>query len=192
MTTAPGTLAGLDELRLDLARRAATADRRNRPRRLVLGALLLLLAAAVALLAALGDRDEARTYLASESARATRVASLLTRWEQLEQAGDDPGHAALLSAPDPYLQSGFAERATRAGLRGVPTAPENARTVGSVRRLDYRFTGVTDDNAETLLTWVDLCAREIPGLWVSALTLRRQGQSIALEVTFTKFERVAQ
>lgn len=176
-----------DDLRYELVDAARIAETSNRPRTLLVLATLLFLAAGIALIVALGERDDAVGQYRAQADRQTRVEGLALQFAAVERQGQTGD--AVRYGPIPNLFSLIEEAASAAGLGNKPPIPDPRadRQSGAVRYL-YPYT-MTDPSLEALLAWVQEALARVPGLAVSSIEIRPQANNWQLKVTFVRWER---
>src|SRR5688572_23687598 len=168
-----------DDLRYELVEAARSAETSNRPRALLVLATIIFLAAGVALVVTLQERDVAVRRFRTQSDRVAQVENMKWQFAALarrEAQSDDR------NVPIPDLLSRMEQAATEAGLRAKPPIPEDRATIeGGARRrtVVYRL---TDPSLEALLSWVEAAKRLVPGLEVSALEIAPEAKAWRFKV----------
>lgn len=175
----------------ELAAAAMVAERRNRPRGLVVAsavatglALLLLAWGGVRLLAAQAALERQRSILVDARAAAAELAAVRAF---LQSPAHEDVYAPMFDIPERVQRL-----ATQAGL-GTLRSPEE-RAVGQARagtnvRLNTWQYSVQRDSMEPVLEWIDRARTEIPGLAVRSITIRPGGNQWNVDVTFSRWER---
>jgi len=194
MTVLSNANPAAEEARFALAAEGARAERRNRPRHLVLMAGVLLSIAIAYLMTSWSAAGAARERAAS--ARSTAQDALLTaaRLQRVMQAeAGDGGPQA--SEPASLVLSSVELAGTKAGLANpvpppatqIPLKPQGLGT----QQLRWSY-AVSDASLTALLAWVEGAAADVPGLEVHALTLTPEPQNNrwGLKVTFARWERL--
>lgn len=181
-----------DEARFELALAASGRERANRPRALVVGAVLALVLALLAAVWGLSSRRAARASLRAAQAEQVQVDEMLKEWDTLERLEREggPGGAAGIGKPIDGLYSKMEQLATRAGIKDKPQPPrpiENNRP--PLKIIEYNYTNVKDASLKALLEWPRLASAEIPGMEVYGLTLKPDPINWTLNVTFRRWER---
>jgi len=194
MTVLSNANPAAEDARFALAAEGARAERRNRPRHLVLMAGLLLSIAIAFLMTSWSAAAAARERAAS--ARSTAEDALLTaaRLQRVMQA-DAGGGGPRASEPASLVLSSVELAGTKAGLRNPvppPPPPATSRRQGlGTEQLRWTY-AVNDESLPALLAWVEQAAADVPGLEVHALTLTPEPQNNrwGLKVTFARWERL--
>lgn len=157
------------EDRLEIARAAALAERRNRPRALVAlsAALLVLAGGSVAL--GLGARRTASGTLENERRTLGEVRAKVARLEALERAAPEARTPA--GAPIPDLISRVERAAQRAGVTQGPLTPNERSEPRGAYTLKLYGYEVTDRSIDALLEWTRGSCAAVPGLEVYSLKL---------------------
>jgi hypothetical protein len=182
--------SAIDELRQDLTTAAASSQRRNTPRFLVLLALLgLVLCTGWAwhcrslAKAAARDADLAKLKAKEITLAVAKLRGLI----EAEAAG--PGVRA--SQPMSQLLSVIEAAGARAGLKkqlpvgGRVPQPRTAEGWQQVR-VSY---ALRDESLEAVMKWIDLAQEEIEGLAVSAMKIHPEANEWNVNVTFSRWEK---
>jgi hypothetical protein len=155
---------------MELAMTAASAERSNRPRRLIILALLLLVGATVYTLLALGARAAATSRVAREAGELANlriVVSGLTSLTAVDSSDE--------FKPNTTITQTLRERATALGLPDPGTTTDENTTIKAegfvFRRYNSRIEGV---EADALLHWMNDTTsgpNKIPGLQLYSVSL---------------------
>lgn len=175
--------------RYEQAERAAAAERRNRPRALIVVGALALLASSVALLGAWRARSGAERDLARGRGELARIESLEGELEALRAARSlAPDQGEQFRTPPDILQT-FRDLGRQAGFTQDPPVPSPRRiNVEGGQRVEWAYT-VYDASLAPLLEWARLVIERIPGTFVHQVKLRPAGERWTMEVTFARFEQ---
>ena len=191
---ATGAMMGMSvpERRQALAGLALRAERANRPRVVVLLALVVLVAALGWVGTAWMRRasaDEALERAASFAQRNVEAASDLRDLKARASRREGAGGAD----PVATLRSRLIDAADRAGIVSaqglLPTRTRADRSPGSsvvLNRFEYE---VRDPSLPNLLAWVASAPGEVPGLEVYRVSITPEQQSWLLRVEFARWER---
>jgi hypothetical protein len=181
-----------EDARLELAMAAAARERRNRPRGLVVGALAVLLIAAIA--AGMGIKSQRRAvrslrHTLEDQAQVEAMAAEFRALSEQERA------AGTQRAGEPIqnFRSLMETLATQAGMSSRPSPTElTPDRQGSVlvRTWSYEF---QEANIKAVLDWlrratVDPVSR-IPGLEVFSLDLKPSGEKWQVTLRLRRWER---
>lgn len=183
----PAARASLDD-RFAIASSASSTERVNRPRHLVLLAVLVLIGAFIYLAAALSDRASAIRAMKRQQRDAEKI---IATAEELavfdERAASDP--ASAFGAPIPMMLSRLEELAKEAGLtQALSHRRGPGETKGGATMYRYPYE-IRDPNLESVMLWLQKCVEGIPGLEVQSLRIRPEPQSWYVSVTLTRWER---
>lgn len=180
-----------DQDRLAMQRLAAAAERRNRPRWMVVLAVVVLIIAAI--YAGLGVKDRAAAIRALRAAQAQQN----TIRQQLDEL-------ASLSSPDQvdggvqaYAPLGqpvtlLEQAAKRAGMEAPPLPKVRTEKVGdSMSRQIYTYSELRVPSAEDVIAWAAKAQATIPGMEVYRLDMRpATGLSgWKVEIQFSRLEK---
>lgn len=175
--------------RYAVASMAGAAERRNRPRALV---LLGMVAFAVACLYFLlgfrsySEADRARARAAADYQRLARLAEDYAFYTGLSERQTAAG---VFCPPEPRLLSTIRNIAVASGIESLPIQDESTEQRGGLTRRRLRYVGVSDASAADLLTFVDRVASEVSCVRVYRLSLRPVRQtSWQMEVGFERLE----
>lgn len=172
--------------RYELATAAQSAERRNRPRHLVIVALAVLVVGLAMLLAGVVKRGAAASSTARQQAQLERIGALaseiIARRELEAERSEGGGEGQI-------RDSRVRELAVRAGMSAEPPLA-NVRAdpdANGVRRR-YRYT-VRDDALAPMLEWVRLILTEYRGAWVHEITIKPVARQWSLEVVIARWEQ---
>jgi hypothetical protein len=181
-----------DESRFELAMAAAGRERANRPRILVVLAVVALLIALLAAVLGLTARAKARTRLAATLGEQTRVDQMLKEWDDLKQQEQASAGPSGTGQHLGDLDSRMEDMARRAGIKDTPPhpRPNTPTTRAGVKVFEYAYTGIKDPSPKPLLEWCRLAAAEIPGLEVYSIDLKPDPNNWTMDVIFRRWERV--
>jgi hypothetical protein len=177
-----------DDFRYELADAARVAEMSNRPRSLLFLATLLFVAAGIALVVTLRERDIAVRQFRAQTDRTALVANIAAQFQVLESQGDAAASSRNERIPD--LFSRIEQAATRAGLRDkppIPATPDPTR-IGGALKYQYTYT-MQDASLESLLGWVKQSQALVPGLEVSQVEITPQPKNWKMKVVFVRWER---
>lgn len=179
------------ERREALAAHAAGAERRNRPIHLLVLALLGLLVAAVMLAWSGSARSAALAELRGEREIGRAATTLAERLKQLQVATKN-STSVQAGEPEPRILSRILAAGQQAGLQGLPQTPlkteREPRPIDGVVRTRYTYEH-RDASADSLLRWLQLARKDIPGLEVHFLQLKPEPENWYMQVVFTRWER---
>ena len=175
--------------RYELAARAKNQQRMNHPTHLVVLGIILVVVALVVLAVAWRTRAAAATTSAREAQELVSIENLIEQIRAIETAQNDAGQADIFQ-PMPEILSRLQSYGQRAGLEndvGLPQNP-NRRVEGNALLRTYPYT-VRDPSLESLLGWLRIAQREIPGLEVRELELQPGNQYWTMTVVLSRYER---
>lgn len=190
----PGAAVAIEERRERYASAAAVEIRRNRPRHLLVLAMVLLLVACITLMWSLSSRNAARDDLEQARRQAANIERLVGEWRALKADGADAGKMKL-NEPLTTFYSKIETAATKAGVKELIPSPQpqgDSRDVrtGAVQK-KIRYQRVLDADLGALVRWMEGACEDVPGLQVYALRvqpLTAQGLW-QVDVTFSRWER---
>jgi hypothetical protein len=178
-----------EDAKFELAMAAAGRERINRPRALLVLAVVVMLVALVAAAWGLASRRSARASLTRALADQAAVETMAADWKKLLDEERDAG-SEMMGKRMPDLLTQIEARATRAGLKDKPSPPrQNPQTRAGVTVTEYYYTNVKDPSLKALLEWLRLTTAEIGGLEVYSLNLRPDPNNWNMTVTFRRWER---
>lgn len=195
MTQAAASRASfIEEARFSTAAAAARAERRNRPRHLLLLAVALLVFC-TGLLAWSGiARARAASAFAEARDRAQQIVTKVDELRFLQAEADSAGAAATEGESIHNRLSRFQELGEQARLKNPPSVPQ-AKTADRTssggytqRRLTYV---VRDESLDNLLAWMRLAIEDIHGLEIQSVRLIPEANLWSLNVVFSRAERVS-
>lgn len=157
-----------DDDRFELASRAAMASRASRPVLPLVVGTLALLAGLSALLWTSMARSKAMDRLGSERRKLDLVVSYEQKFAAIETRKREG--ASGVQEPLPDLLSRLEKAATDSGLNkpAIPKDTSNSQLGVNDHRLTYTLRG---EPLESVLAWIDLATKRIPGLEVHDLRL---------------------
>jgi hypothetical protein len=183
-----------EESRQVMSSLAARAESRRRPRIVLYASAVLLVASIVAVLMAWTARASAARRLEGERVVARKFAEDATRLLQMRADATAGGGDAGRAESNLNMGSRLEAIAKRVGATKNPTfAPsrtEKAPRVGSSQRTKFIYDRVRGPQVEPLLSWVRSAVAEIPGLEVQSIKLNVEKAGWAMDVTFSRWERV--
>lgn len=193
-TMSTGMMGATDERREHYASAAAIEIRRNRPRHLLVLAMVLLLTSCIMLLWSLSARNGARAELEQARTQAANVERLVAEWKALKSEGTASSKMKL-NEPLTTFYSRLEAAATRAGVKDrIPSPMPQGDTrdirTGAVQK-KIRYQKVLDADLGALVRWMEAACEDVPGLQVYSLRvqpLTSQGLW-QVDVTFSRWER---
>jgi len=179
----------LDDARIALAGAAAASARRNKPRWMLVVAVVGLLVCGGWMMLKMGGVSSADKRLRDQESQLAVVREISANLAAVRKSASDP---ARQRAGEPL--SNILQRIDRAGERNgldVPIARESAdESAGTITR-QYIY-AISDDSLEALLGWIKEATETVPGLEVSRISLNPQGdRAWQLDVTFVRYERAS-
>lgn len=178
-----------DDARFELAMGAAAAERRNRPRAMVVVSCVVLAVALVIAAAGVSARASARRTLARDLADQAAVEEMAQEWERLDAQARESGDVAL-GTKIPNLVSKVEEAAARAGLKDPLKKPRvTPRSANGGTMNEYYYTDVKDPSLKALMEWLRLATTEIPGLEIVGVDLKPEATAWNMTVTLRRWER---
>lgn len=198
MSTLPGGFSpSPDDARLELTMAAMRAERRNRPRMLLVLAALILVAAVVNLLWTFTKRATADAGLSRVSASLANVKIVVDQLKTLEEKRLSPKYAIDNDMDGKLMR--FASETIGLTRPEIQVRPGSSGVKGFTKRL-YPGT-ITEADPAMLLRWVseatDGRLPQFAGLEVETLTLK-PGRTLesgkvgwTLTVTFRRWERTS-
>lgn len=183
------TLAAQEETRLALAGAAARAERQNQPTFLLYGAGALLLASLIFVAVSFSSSLAASSDLATQKKQAEGTIQLAGKYQALQAAAKSQ---PWLNQPATQIRTRIEQAGADVGLKDhVPlptTRTDPQRTIGSQQtRFDYE---VRDESLPNLLSWLQKCLADVPGMEVYSITLRPEAHKWKLNVSFSRWERI--
>jgi hypothetical protein len=172
----------VDETRFALAALAARRARRNRPRRLVVLSLAILIGAGA--LAMWGSVQRARAAGQLQDAR-TEFAAVEQLVPQYQQAAASGGENPFQRVPD--LVTRIENLARRAGLDNpLPSAPTRDTPRGGLIETSVTINNIRNRTLEPVLGWIAEVTDQIPGIEIDRLEIRPDTQGWTVNITFLK------
>ncbi len=175
------------EDRDELATAAAIAERRNRPRGLVIFsgivagiALIALIWSALSLNAAQGAQDKQLELL-------TKTQSLAARWEGVQSAGQGDGSDIFVPYPSPRTK--IEELATAAGIDKPALPDRSLEGQGTIKMVQFKYNNIRENDIAKVMRWIESVVQEIPGMFVEQLRIDPQPNNWNVSVTFSRWER---
>jgi hypothetical protein len=187
----PLSRAQADEIRAQVATRAAGVERSNRPTLPLAVAAAAFVVAAVLALVAVFRHDGAQAALAKARADATEIARLTQQHRNLEELARDPARERFAASGGQILSQIHAA-GVAAGLQGLTQTPRTLPRAASgegVSRTDYAYDGVRDPDLGRILTWIGNVIRDVPLIDVARIKIRPEPAGWAVDVTFSRWER---
>lgn len=185
----PAARASLDE-RFAIASVAAASERENRPRHLVLGAIVLLVASLIYLSVEAGERGTARRQLKGRMTEAEGIEAMAAELVRLDQQVSENSSGGGLGTPMPDVLSRLEGFATEAGLRDQLSHRRGpGRSEGGATLYTYPYE-VRDPSLENVMTWLQKSVEGIPGLEVQSVRIRPEETLWSVQVTLSRWERV--
>lgn len=175
--------------RYELASRAQNQLRLNYPRHLIVLGLIAVVIAAIVLAAAWQTRSSAQADNQRSARALVTIEGLIAEIRTIRSAQADRSQEDLFQ-PLPEILSRLQSYGTQAGLEndvGLPRNP-NSRPVGNATLRTYPYT-IRDGSLESLLNWLRISQREIPGLEIRELTIQPGGQLWTMSVVLSRYER---
>lgn len=180
-----------DQDRLMMQRRAQSAERRNRPRVLVVGAVFLCLVGGI--YAAYGYSQRASALERYKSARLTQVnvQNQLERYQELsnpQSAGDGPVIHERMVSPISRLQQAAQNAEIEAPVFESERSEEDT---GSVHRRIFRFNTFTVPDASDVVRWAQRVESEIEGMRVHSLEMSAKSdkRGWGVDISFSRLEK---
>jgi hypothetical protein len=183
------TLSRLDDLRTMLAAQASRAEHRNRPRALVLGAIILLLLGAwYAWSGYRASASQADRALSAER-QAKETLDAASRLQGLMQKDDRSG--VRLGEQTSNLFSRIESLGSRAGLsKPVPIANSTPRNLPTLNLREVKVTyTLQDESLGAILAWANLVTEDVPGMFCHSVTIRPLANEWTVTVVFVRWER---
>lgn len=194
MSSMPNGLPnGADDARLELAMAAMRSERRNRPRFLLLIALLVLVVAVVNLLWTFTSRAAASASLGRATASLANIQGVISQLQTLDER-----RASSKYEPDNDMEGKLSRYAVQLGLPRVEVAAkEPSSSLKGFRKRTYTAQLPEEDPA-LLLSWVTKSTdgKTFPGLEVEQFkmvpgrTLESGKVGWTLDITFRRWERL--
>lgn len=182
-----------EESRFDLSAFAADAERRNRPKQIVvLGIVLLVAALGFTGYAAMQYRS---ANVAADRARvqSTATARVVTEIRALQNRTQTTG--AVARKPDPNFLSTVQRLARESGVTADIAVPRPAEDKMPNRtdivRNRWRYQNISDENPEDLLKWMLAVRDAYPGTTIDELSLTPRGSTFRMSVSFARWEETS-
>ena len=182
-----------DDSRLELTMAALRSERRNRPRLVLVVALLVLVAAVVNLLWTFANRAAAATSLSRATGSLASIQGVVSQLQSLEERRSSPKYER-----DNDMEGKLGRFAVQVGLpRTEVVAKDPTSSLKGFRKRTYTAQ-ITEADPELLLSWVTKSTDGVnfPGLEVETLkmtpgrTLDSGKISWTLDITFRRWERL--
>lgn len=193
MTTDPAAIGHLDDdARFELAMAAGSRERRNRPRHLVVFALLVFIAALITFALGLSRQASATTAMRADVRRHADVVALVA---QLKDYRERAAAMGSVGAFDPMpvvttLQRLFSEAGMTRSLSPPQESSQQQRaTEGALIVKTYDYRNLQSPELAPLMRWIELAHQQIPGLGVSKVDLQVGPAGWTLNISFTRAER---
>lgn len=189
---AAARLSAMEETRLEASTAAGRAERRNRPKHLLLLAFALLVFAAGLLGWSVLARARAAATLREERALAEKVRDITAQFNELKTDSEQSSTSRPKFGESIFNRpSRFQELAASAGLKNTGFVPQRKTADPAVngvqrRRLEFEL---KDESLDALLNWMKMAVEDIPGLEVFSVRLRPEANQWALNVEFSRWER---
>jgi len=165
-------MSASEDIRFQMALTAASRERANRPRALIVGAGALFVVAALIALVGLGARARAASGLRAEARRQGDVVARIRELETLRAAQE----AAATPTGEPLSVLELAQKmgdiAQEVGMKDRLAPPrEISETRGRIVVKRYTFQNVRNAELAPMIEWLARATREVPGLEVFGLEL---------------------
>ncbi|MEO0482537.1 MAG: hypothetical protein AAF138_02855 [Planctomycetota bacterium] len=190
MSEQPAVISMDEDERYALAARAQSAEQSNRPRWMVIGAVVLLIVAGVYALTAQASRAGAERDRRNAASQLRAVRAELAKIETLRNTPIDANAPVPIGERLPNLLSGLASAARRSGIGAelpVPAERDHA-TFGSLVGKRYDYT-IFDPDVGALLRFLAAAVEETPALLIHSVSLRPQNDRWQMIVSFLRWER---
>ncbi len=193
MSTEPAAIGHLDDdARFELAMAAGSRERRNRPRHLVIFALVVLTAALITLALGLSRQAGASASLRSEARRHADVVTLVAQLKDYRERAAAMGSVGTFD-PMPVvttLQNLFSQAGmTRSLTPPQESSQQHRATEGAFIIKTYDYRNLQSPELAPLMRWIELAHQQIPGLGVSKVDLQVGPAGWTLNISFTRAER---
>lgn len=179
----------LDDLRGALAAQASRAEQRNRPRALVIGAVIVLaIGAWFAWAGWQRNTDAARDARAAQQ----NAEKTLDAAGRLRAMMADDGHGGVQAhVPMTSLLSRIEALGIRAGLKArVPIGTTNVKRENLLRWNQVKTSYIIkDESMNAVLSWVNMVVAEVPGMEVHSITVRPDATEWVVTVIFSRWEK---
>ncbi len=177
--------------RLDLAAKAASAERSKRPRHWILLAGLLLAASLASVVFSWQSSREAGLALSRQQALAQETLESAGRLRALQTAAASGGPS--ISEPTTQVLSRIERAGIDTGLRDPVKLPKETRrdpVRAGVGALATRWTyEIRDPSLPIVLEWIKASTQSVPGLEVQSIVVRPEASAWLVTVVFVKWER---
>ncbi len=174
--------------RQDLAGAALLAERRNRPRHLVIFGLFALIASVIAVVWGLSVHSGAQDEAARERGYVFRLKQLGADFESLSGQKQQPVSGPPWE-PVSNMQTRLEGLATSTGL-AKPSLPREQRnkvqTGVESLRLTYR---IRSEDPRLVFSWIRQALGEIEGLELYSLRVQPEATTWSFDITFSRWER---
>jgi hypothetical protein len=184
--SSPSVDRDADDQRYVLAAMAARRARRNRPRRLVAGSALVLIAAGMAAAWGSSERSAAAANLREARIERLAVEQLVPQYQEALARGEQNPYA-----PVPDLVSRMEAYARDAGLDNpLPKAPSTGAPRGSLTETTVTVKNIQNRTLGPVIRWLDRVVDEIPGIEITLLQIIPNDRGWNVNVTFVKPTRL--
>ncbi len=178
--------------RFELAMLATQRERSNRPVWVLAAGTAALVLTGCFTLWAWSAYASSRSRLNSQ---ATLTAGIVSNIDYLREL-DNLGKTGPDKTVEPFnaLISTIQTAAVSVGLTSIPSAPNQqlGREMPSgLRQNIYAYDNVRSPKVETLLNWVEKSLKDVPGLSVREVVLKRDANGWTLRAVFSRLEKVS-
>ncbi len=172
----------------ELATAALVAERRNRPRGLVILCGIVAAITVVVLLWSTVSVFRARSAQSDQLGYLTQTQSLVATLQSLRSSGQNNGLEDPFE-PLPNLLTTIEDLAVGAGLvkPNLPTRTREGR--GSIREVRRKYRQFRENDIAKVLTWIDSVVSDIPGVFIHQLKIDPVENTWIIDVTFSRWER---
>ncbi|MAY74831.1 MAG: hypothetical protein CMJ31_09005, partial [Phycisphaerae bacterium] len=186
----PETTRLSDEDRFAIASAAEASARANRPRSLVLLAMVIFAGSCFYFLLGFKTYRDAEGSMRRAKATYGQLDRLAEEYAFNLRLNASPEVMSVYCDPDPRLVSTMRNIATSSGISDPPLPDESTEQREGVTRRRLRYVNVNDPSIEELLTFVDRVRNEVPCMRVFRTKIEPvRGQSWRMEVGFERLER---
>lgn len=172
----------------ELATAALVAERRNRPRGVVILCGVVAAIAVVVLLWSTVSVFRTRSAQSKQLGYLEQTQSLVATLHGLRSSGQNNGLEDPFK-PLPKLQTTIEGLAVGAGLKKPNLPNRSLEGRGAIQEVRLKYDQIRENDIAKVLTWIDSVVSDIPGVFVHQLRIDPQANTWNVNVTFSRWER---
>lgn len=171
----------------ELATAALVAERRNRPRGIVILCGIVAAIAVVVLLWSTVSVFRTRSAQSKQLGYLKQTQSLVATLEGLRSSGQNNGRPDV--EPLLNLLTTIEGLAVGAGLKKPNIPNRSLEGRGAIQEVRLRYDQIRENDIAKVMTWIDSVVSDIPGVFVHQLKIDPDGNTWKIDVTFSRWER---